>query len=407
MKGRPKEISFHGGGTGEHCGMRALLLVMDGVGVGHAPDAAAYGDEGANTLGHVIERTGVELPALWSLGLGRAIGGAIGGGESWTRGSWGRMRERSSGKDSTTGHWELAGVVLDRPLATFERFPDMLVGAIERECDVRLIGNKAASGTAIIEELGPEHVRTGSPILYTSADSVLQIAAHEGVVPRERLMGICRVARRHADAWRIGRVIARPFIGEPGRFVRTDGRHDYSMAPPATVLDRLVGAGVRVVGIGKVGDLFAGRGITESRPTRDNAEGLARTTEAWRGLANWHGLVFTNLVDFDTVYGHRRDVEGFARALSELDAWLEGFLKECREEDLLIVTADHGNDPTFRGTDHTREEVPVVVVHGGVSEELGVRTTFADAAATLAGFFGAEPWPVGRVLVGASVAGRR
>jgi phosphopentomutase len=370
--------------------MRALLIVLDSVGVGGAPDAAQYGDAGADTLGHIRQRTGLHLPTLWSLGLGRIMG-LEDSGEP--RASHGRMRECSAGKDSTTGHWEIAGVVLDQPFAVFERFPDALVQAVEREAGTRFLGNLPASGTQIIAEMGEEHLRTGSPILYTSADSVLQIAAHEEVVPIDRLYAICEVARRHADAWGVGRVIARPFIGGPGAFTRTPRRHDFSMRPPPTVLDAISTAGLPVKSIGKVADLFAGQGITEAHPTESNAEGMRLTQMVWRGTEA--GLVFTNLVDFDTVYGHRRDAAGYAGALLEFDAWLGGFLPDCGEDDLLIITADHGNDPTFRGTDHTREEVPLIVLHKSRRDALGTREGFADIAASLAEFFGVGPWRTG------------
>ena len=370
--------------------MRALLIVLDGVGVGGAPDAARYGDAGADTLGHVLARTGVALPTMRALGLDAILGVA---GAPRPRASWGRMREHSAGKDSTTGHWEIAGVALDQPFAIFDRFPEALVAAIEAEAGTRFLGNVPASGTAIIEELGAEHLRTGHPILYTSADSVLQIAAHEAVVPVPRLYAICEVARRHADAWRIGRVIARPFAGQVGAFARTPRRHDFSMAPPRSILDALAEAGQPVVTIGKVADLFAGRGIANSVPTANNAEGMARMAAVWPRTRD--GLVFTNLLDFDTEYGHRRDVHGFAAALAAFDVWLGRFLPQVGPEDLMIITADHGNDPTFRGTDHTREEVPLLLLHHGRAEPLGIREGFADIAATLAGFFRLHPWPVG------------
>jgi phosphopentomutase len=373
--------------------MRALLLVLDGVGVGGAPDAARYGDAGADTLGHLVAR-GMRLPVLFSLGLDRVLGLEP---ADAPRACWGRMRERSAGKDSTTGHWELAGVVLDEPFATFDRFPDALVAAIEREAGATFLGNHAASGTAVIEALGAEHMRTGRPILYTSADSVLQVAAHEEVVPLERLYDLCRIARRHADAWRIGRVIARPFRGAPGAFARTAGRHDFSMPPPRTVLDAIRAAGLPVRAIGKVTDLFAGQGISGSEPTASNAEGMRATERAWRETAS--GLVFVNLVDFDTVFGHRRDPDGFARARLEFDAWLAGFLGELRAEDLAIITADHGTDPCFPGTDHTREEVPLLVLHRGRRDVLGTREGFVDVAASLARHLGLEPWPLGTPFV--------
>jgi phosphopentomutase len=364
---------------------RALLLVLDSVGCGHAPDAAAYGDEGANTLGHILERRPrTRLPALESLGLPQAL--ALARGEAPPpplRGGIGVLTERSAGKDTTTGHWELAGAEVDEPFATFACFPEELVRPIAHEAGVGFLGNRAASGTAILDELGAEHVATGKPILYTSADSVLQIAAHEAVIPLERLYEICRIARRHCDAWRIGRVIARPFVGEAGHFVRTANRHDFSMIPPRTVLNALAEAGVPVIGIGKISDIFAASGISESHPTKSNADGMATIDRLWAERRD--GLLFANLVDFDSLFGHRRDVEGYARALEEFDAWLAGFLPKIEPNDLVLITADHGNDPTWRGTDHTRERVPVFApnAHG----LLGVRETYADVAATIAAHF--------------------
>jgi phosphopentomutase len=370
---------------------RALLIVLDSVGVGGAPDAAAYGDAGADTLGHLHQRGLLHLPVLNSLGLCRIMGMAQ---DSAPRAAYGRMREVSRGKDSTTGHWEIAGVVLKQPFATFPRFPDSLVRAIERDAEVRFLGNFAASGTEIIELLGPEHLRSRDPILYTSADSVLQIAAHESVIAVERLHAICAAARRHADAWRIGRVIARPFEGEPGAFRRTARRHDFVMPPPPTVLDAIVAHGLAVKAIGKIADLFAGQGITEQHPTDSNAAGMATTERIWHETSA--GFVFLNLLDFDTMYGHRRDPEGYAAALNAFDRWLGGFLPQCGAQDLVIITADHGNDPTFRGTDHTREEVPLLVLHRGCRDPLGTRETFADVAASLANFFRLPAWPNGR-----------
>jgi phosphopentomutase len=370
---------------------RCLLIVLDSVGVGGAPDAAEYGDEGTDTLGHIIARTGLRLPALNSLGLGCILGEESG---EAPLASHGRMRERSAGKDSTTGHWEIAGIILDKPFAVFERFPESLMQAIKEETGLYFVGNHPASGTAIIEALGAEHLRTGQPILYTSADSVLQIAAHEAVIPVERLYVICEAARRHADAWRIGRVIARPFIGSPGAFTRTERRHDFSMRPPRSILDAISEASIAVTSVGKIADLFAGQGITETHPTGSNAEGMQMTEALWQRVET--GLIFTNLVDFDTLYGHRRDVTGYAAALAEFDAWLGRFLPQCRAEDLVIITADHGNDPTHRGTDHTREEVPLLVLQGGRAEPLGTRDGFADVAASLAMAFGLPPWPCGR-----------
>jgi phosphopentomutase len=400
--------------------VRALVLVLDSVGIGGAPDAAKYGDEGANTLGHILERTPeLRLPALESLGLREVVAGIGDPGRDdamlqtsrdhrsrlQLRGSYGVMQERSAGKDTTTGHWEIAGVILEEPFATFERFPDELVRAVERDAGVQFIGNYAQSGTTILVELGAEHLRTGKPILYTSADSVLQIAAHEDVIRIDRLYDICTVARRHADSFRIGRVIARPFTGADGSFSRTARRHDFSMEPPRTILNAISENGHAVVGVGKISDIFAGQGVTQSFPTTDNADGMKKIGENWDRLAN--GLLFANLVDFDMLYGHRRNVAGYARALMEFDAWFGEFLRRVAPADLVIVTADHGNDPTFRGTDHTRERVPLFVLHKNEARALGVRQTYADVAATLADFFALpNRWPTGTSLLSGSDSGR-
>ncbi len=376
---------------------RALLLVLDSAGCGHAPDARAYGDEGANTLGHILEsRPSTRLPALKSLGLYQALSMARGEEPCSLplAGAAGVLTEKSAGKDTTTGHWELAGVITEEPFAVFEKFPEELVRAIEADAKIEFIGNYAASGTAILEQLGAEHVASGRPILYTSADSVLQIAAHEDVIPLERLYEICRIARRHCDSWRIGRVIARPFIGR-GEFQRTANRHDFSLVPPRTVLEALSDAGVPVFGVGKISDIFAGRGISESFPTKSNAEGMAVIDRLWSERED--GLIFANLVDFDMLFGHRRDLEGYARALEAFDAWLAGFLPRILADDLVVITADHGNDPSYRGTDHTRERVPILVPNGKIPP--GVRDSYADVAATIAAHFGLDPWPVGRKLL--------
>lgn len=390
--------------------MRALVLVLDSVGIGAAPDAAEYGDAGANTLGHIFERTpDLELPNLRSLGLEVVAGIGDPGEEGRVqqtsrdprsrlqrrlRASFGRMRARSPGKDTTTGHWEIAGVILEEPFATFPRFPEELVRRIERDAGVSFIGNYARSGTEILAELGEEHLQTGNPILYTSADSVLQIAAHEEILPLAQLYEICRLARREADPYRIGRVIARPFLGAPGNFRRTPNRHDFSMKPPRTILNALRGPGISVISVGKIADIFAGEAITVSLPTENNRQGMAKITEWWETAGDW--LLFANLVDFDMLYGHRRDVAGYATALQEFDDWLGTFLARILPNDLVIITADHGNDPTFRGSDHTREEVPLLVLDGGESRPFGTRETFADVAATLAEFFKLpEPWPIG------------
>jgi phosphopentomutase len=375
--------------------MRALLLILDSVGCGHAPDAGAYGDEGANTLKHILDsRPQLALPNLYLLGLWKAAFSDVFDARAMrTSARWGRMRERSAGKDTTTGHWEIAGAILEKPFGTYTEFPAELVHAIESEAGVGFIGNYPQSGTVILDELGDEHVRTAKPILYTSADSVLQIAAHERVMPLKRLYEICRIARRHAEPYRIGRVIARPFLGEPGAFKRTAGRHDFSMVPPPTVLNAISDAGLTVHGIGKIADIFANSGITDSTPTASNEEGMNVIDHVWQRFDS--GLVFANLVDFDMLFGHRRDAAGYANALEAFDRWLGDFLAHVDEDDLVIITADHGNDPTWHGTDHTREEVPLIVLHEGKIGPLGTRRTYADVAATLADFFEVGSWSTG------------
>jgi phosphopentomutase len=346
---------------------RALVIVLDSVGCGGAPDAGDYGDDGADTLGHLF--SGVPwlcLPNLDSLGLaglmGRPSSASIRKGSSAFR-----LTEISTGKDTTTGHWELMGYLLKEAFQTFESFPEEFVEALSAAAGTRFIGNRAASGTEILKELGEEHIRTGFPILYTSADSVLQIAAHEETFGEGRLQGICRMARALLDerGIRVGRVIARPFTGHHASgFRRTANRHDYSLTPGETVMDRLVEGGVEVIGVGKISDIFAGKGVSTSYPTKDNAQGMAAIDRIWRKEVGESVFVFANLVDFDSLFGHRRDPEGYARCLMEFDAWLGGFLEAISGDDLLIITADHGNDPYHHGTDHTREQVPCLLVRG-------------------------------------------
>jgi len=365
---------------------RAIILVADGVGCGGAPDAAAYGDAGADTLGNLAQAEGgLALPNLGALGLGNLT--AIVGVPpvAAPAGAWGAMREASAGKDTITGHWEMAGLVTDEAMPTFPRgFPPPIMRELGAVTTRAWLGNKTASGTAIIDELGPEQLRTGALILYTSADSVLQIAAHEEVVPLPELYAICEAARAIADRHRIGRVIARPFVGRPGAFRRTYNRRDYSLVPPApTLCDVVAGAGLPTVGVGKIGDIFAGRGVGESVHSEGNADGMRLTLEVLGRVPR--GLVFVNLVDFDMVYGHRNDVAGFARALAELDAWLPTFRAAMRPGDVAFLTADHGNDPTTPGTDHTRERVPLLAFGPGVrGVALGDRASFCDLGQTIA-----------------------
>jgi len=380
---------------------RALLIVIDSVGVGHAADADDFTDEGANTLGHIYESQGPDfsLPFLEKIGLDLIMRGAAGEdvteefAKRGTRNSIGWMSEKSIGKDTTTGHWELAGCVTEEPFALYDMFPQSVIEPIEEICNVRFIGNYPQSGTKILEEVGEQHYTSGDPILYTSADSVMQIAAHEEIIPIDLLYEICDVAREQANEIRIARVIARPFVGTIGNFVRTSNRKDFSMTPPYTVLNKLHDSGNPVIGVGKISDIFAESGISASNSTKSNAEGMSVIDHQWERLDT--GLIFANLVDFDTLYGHRRDPDGYAKALIEFDKWFEGFVDNIGSDDLVLVTADHGNDPTWRGTDHTREKVPLIAFHPGGAEMLGNRGSFADVASTISTHFGFDPWPTG------------
>jgi phosphopentomutase len=366
---------------------RAAVLVCDGLGVGEAPDAGRYGDSGADTLRHVLGRAELDLPNLASLGLLRLAGRE--GAE--VTGAAGKMAEISAGKDTTTGHWEMMGLVTERPFPLYPSgFPPELIGAFEEAIGRRTLGNKPASGTEILKELGAEHLRTGFPIVYTSGDSVFQVAAHEEIIPPEALWAMCRQARRLlVGAHNVGRVIARPFEGEPGAFVRTANRRDFSVEPPgATFLDRAVEAGLKTHGIGKIVDIFAGRGLSSFSYSDSDADGLKQT--AGRLAFSGDDFIFANLVDFDSKYGHRSDVLGFAANLKRLDDALPSVFATLREDDLLIVTADHGCDPTDNSTDHTREFVPLLV-HGRrvrPGADLGTRASFRDLAATLEEWFG-------------------
>jgi phosphopentomutase len=376
---------------------RVILIVMDSVGAGELPDAAAYGDEGSDTLGNIARAHGLSVPTLRALGLARVT--TIGGEAPAPRGACGRMAEASPGKDSVTGHWEIAGLQLERAFPTFPHgFPLDVIAEFERRIGRKSIGNVVASGTAIIDSLGPEHVHTGAPIVYTSADSVFQIAAHEHVVPIEQLYDMCHVAfDLVGTGMGVGRVIARPFVGTPGHFRRTANRRDFALRPFApTLLDHLIDAGHPVIAIGKIEDLFAGRGVTRAIHTTSDEHGMDVVEAEMR--ATPHGLLFINLVDFDTQFGHRNDVAGYAQNLERFDARLARLLPQLRPDDLLIVTADHGNDPTTPSTDHSREYVPVMLtgdtVRPGV--ELGTRSTFADLGQTVADLFGVAPLAHGR-----------
>jgi len=367
---------------------RAVVMVLDSCGAGAAPDAGDYGDAGADTLGHTASAVGgLELPNLQKAGLGNLHANLLGvPPAAHPSMAFGKLTEASAGKDSTTGHWELAGIVTETPTATFTDtgFPDELVREIEEESGHRFIGNYAASGTVIIESLGREHLDTGVLILYTSADSVFQIAAHKEIVPLDELYRVCEIARRHCNDYRIGRVIARPFEGQLGSFYRTYERQDYAMPPHSpTILDRASAAGIAVIGIGKINDLFAGQGLTGSVHTEGDLDGLEKTLAA---LDEYEQCVlFTNLVDLDMRFGHRENPEGYASGLALIDSYLPSLTAKLTDRDLLIFSADHGNDPTDGSTDHTREYVPLLV-HGPAAAgvDLGIRRQYSDVAATIA-----------------------
>ena len=369
---------------------RVIVIVLDSVGIGELPDAALYEDQGSNTLGNIAAAVPLNIPTLAAMGMAKLVPLPNAPASAPTA-AFGRMAEQSSGKDSVTGHWELMGLILDRPFPTFPNgFAPEVIEQFEARIGRKSIGNVVASGTAVIDELGPEHMETGFPIVYTSADSVFQIAAHEGIVPVPQLYEFCEAAYDICvKGMGLGRVIARPFIGLPGSFQRTPNRHDYAMPPTGeTLLDRLIAKGHHVASVGKVADLFAGRGISTSHPTRSDADGVDKI-EALMATQG-HGLIFANLVDFDAVYGHRNDVAGYANNLERFDARLAALLPKLKRDDLLVITADHGNDPTTPSTDHSREHVPILLkgdrVAGGT--DIGTRSTFADLGQTLAENFG-------------------
>ena len=373
---------------------RIIWVVLDSVGIGALPDADAYGDVGRNTLGHIAESRPLQLPNLQRLGLGNIAPLAHLRATEKPLASYGKGATKSPGKDTTTGHWEMAGVWLEQAFPVYKHgFPPEIMNAFETQIGRKTIGNKPASGTEIIKELGAEHVKTGKPIVYTSGDSVFQIAAHEEVIPIAELYRMCEIARRLLDGkHRVGRVIARPFAGAVGNFARTSRRHDYAVDPPPMLLDVLQDRNVPVFGIGKIHDIYNGRGVDEYVTTKSNADGMEKLTAATRERKN--GLVFCNLVDFDMLYGHRKDVEGFARSLEEFDAALTDYLALLGEWDLLILTADHGCDPDLRWetTDHSREYVPIVAYapRQRVGRNLGTRATLADMGQTVAENFGGK-----------------
>ena len=370
---------------------RVIWIVLDSVGIGEMPDAAAYGDSGSDTLGNIARLRPLHLPNLCRLGLGniKPLTGLA--PAPAPQAAFGRATLASPGKDTTTGHWEMVGIHLDRPLPLFPHgFPPAIMREFEAKIGRKSLGNKAASGTEIIKELGEEHVRSGSPIVYTSADSVFQIAAHEQVIPLAELYRICEIAREILRGpFEVGRVIARPFVGSPGAFERTPNRVDYAIPPPPDMLlDQLAASGRPAYSVGKIYDVFLGRGIDGHVKTKNNADGMAKTLDAMATVPS--GLIYVNLVDFDQLYGHRNDVEGYSRALEQFDAWLPSFEQRLDPGDLVILTADHGCDPTTSSTDHSREYVPVLAfgpkARPGVP--LGLRSTLSDLGQTVAENFG-------------------
>ncbi|MED3978263.1 phosphopentomutase [Priestia megaterium] len=376
-----------------HTYKRVFLVVMDSVGIGESPDAEKYNDKGADTFGHIAEHcNGLRMPNMAKLGLSniREIKGIDKAEKPLAY--YTKMQEASAGKDTMTGHWEIMGLNIDTPFNVFpDGFPEELISQLEEKTGRKIIGNKPASGTEILDELGKQHMETGDLIVYTSADSVLQIAAHEEIVPIDELYKICEIARELTldDPYMIGRVIARPFLGEPGNFTRTSNRHDYALKPfGRTVMNELKDNDIDVIAIGKISDIYDGEGVTKSLRTKSNMDGMDKLVDTLN--MDFTGLSFLNLVDFDALYGHRRDPQGYGQALEEYDARLEEVFDLLKEDDLLIITADHGNDPVHHGTDHTREYVPLLVYNKGMQEgkELSIRQTFADIGATVAENFG-------------------
>jgi phosphopentomutase len=374
---------------------RVIVIVLDSVGIGALPDAGTFNDVGAHTLRHIAEhQNGLHMPHMMKLGLGNieAVEGVL--AVDIPEAAYGKMIEVSRGKDTTTGHWEMMGLVTSTPFASYpDGFPRELIQLLEERTGRKVIGNCVASGTKIIEELGTEHMETGNMIVYTSVDSVLQIAAHEEVIPLEELYHICHIARELTmeDRFSVVRVIARPFVGTSGNYTRTANRRDYSVKPPSkTVLNNLQDAGIKVVAVGKISDIFAGVGIDKAVHTKSNMDGVDQLLVCCNETK--HGFIFVNLVDFDAKFGHRRDPAGYAQSLEEFDARLPEIIGKLTDQDLLIITADHGNDPTFRGTDHTREYVPLLVYQTSQTsgQNLGIRETFADIGATIAEIFNVE-----------------
>ncbi|GAB6108877.1 phosphopentomutase [Fusibacter bizertensis] len=378
---------------------RVILFVLDSVGIGALPDSEKFGDIGVSTLGHIAKSTeNFKIPNLKKLGIGNIDGVDYIEAVASPAGAFGRSLEASNGKDTTTGHWEIAGLYIEQPFKTYpEGFPKHIIDEFEAKTGRKVLCNKPASGTVILEELGEEHVKTGNPIVYTSADSVFQIAAHEDVIPLDELYHMCQIARDMLMGEdQVARVIARPFIGEVGNFQRTSNRRDYSIKPfQKTVLDYAKEAGLKVKAVGKIIDIYDGEGITDDVHTKDNMDGVDKTLDYLK--EDFNGILFTNLVDFDAKYGHRRDVSGYRQALEDLDARLPELMNAMKKEDMLIILADHGNDPSYKGTDHTREYIPLLIygeeIHKGVN--IGTRKTFADVAATVSDILGIKATPYG------------
>lgn len=371
---------------------RIFLCVLDSVGIGNAPDSELFGDKGADTMRSLSSSQNFKIPNLLKMGLGNIDGIDYLPKEASPSATVGRLNEKSKGKDTTIGHWEIAGIVSENPLPTYpDGFPKEVIKNFEEKAGIGTLCNKPYSGTEVIKDYGEEHLKTGKLIIYTSADSVFQIAAHEKIVPPDKLYEYCRIARKVLTGKHgVGRVIARPFEGEVGSFKRTANRHDFSIEPPGkTIIDALSEKGFETIAIGKITDIFAGKGISESIFTRSNHEGMESMLQIAK--KDFNGLCFANLVDFDMVYGHRRDIDGYAQALSEFDAFLPAFKEKMKSDDLLIITADHGCDPAFKGTDHTRECVPLIIYGKQIKHaSLGTRNTFADISATIAEFFGID-----------------
>ncbi|QOX65863.1 phosphopentomutase [Anoxybacterium hadale] len=382
---------------------RAVLIVLDSLGIGEMPDAPGYGDAGADTLGHIAEsKADLAIPNLLSLGLGNIEGVTKLKADAEPKGAYGRLTEMSKGKDTITGHWEIAGLYTEIPFKTFPEFPEEFMEAFEKEIGIETLGNYAASGTEIIEALGPEHEKTGKPIIYTSADSVFQIAANTDVIPLERLYHICEVARRMlVGDVQVGRVIARPYVIQDGQRVRTSDRKDYAVSPSGkTVMDHIKDSGKLVYAIGKINDIFNGQGVSLSVHTDSNMDGVDKTVQALH--ADFEGFIFTNLVDFDSKYGHRRDPVGYGKCLEEFDNRLPEIMGAMKADDILILCADHGNDPVHEGWDHTREYVPVVVWGKRLKQSvnLGTRASFADISATIAEYLSVSKSEMGESFLG-------